>query len=262
MTAARGGGGTGGGGTGGGSTGGDGGSHAFVIHENTTAVIPAGAAALPDKITGGADAALFTLDGTGLHFKLAPDFEAPADAGHNNVYDLTASDGGKTMAITVTVTDVAGVTRDGTSRADTLVGTAEADRLVGHGGNDNLQGLAGDDVLRGGGGNDRLAGGAGDDLLVGGGGGDTFVLTRGGGADVVQDFSKASDHLDVTDFAGLRFSSLDSNHNGVLDGGDAHVAVRGGHTTIDLAAAAGLAADASVDLAVTGLGASHFIFDA
>jgi len=61
----------------------------------------------------GADAALFTLDAaTGaLHFNAAPDYEAPADAGGDNVYDLTIvaddGNGGITeQALTVTVTDV------------------------------------------------------------------------------------------------------------------------------------------------------------
>ena len=63
-------------------------------------------------IAGGADAALFTIDAqTGvLSFVNTPNFEAPADAGANNVYDLTVSvsDGiapAVTQAITVTVTD-------------------------------------------------------------------------------------------------------------------------------------------------------------
>src|SRR6185436_10648286 len=63
-------------------------------------------------IAGGADAALFTIDAqTGLlRFVTAPNFEAPADTGANNVYDLTvsASDGiapAATKDITVTVTD-------------------------------------------------------------------------------------------------------------------------------------------------------------
>ena len=62
-------------------------------------------------IAGGADADLFAIDAaTGaLTFTAAPDFEAPADAGGNNVYDVIvqASDGAvtATQAIAVTVTD-------------------------------------------------------------------------------------------------------------------------------------------------------------
>ena len=144
---------------------------------------------------------------------------------------------------------------------ETLTGTGENDTLSGQGGSDALQGLAGTDVLRGGSGNDRMIGGAGNDFLTGGSGSDTLVFIHSGGADTVTDFDKARDKLDVTAFAQLRFTSLDSNHNGVLDDADAYVVVKNGHTLIDLGAAAGDAAQSTVDLAVTGLGASHFIFD-
>ena len=62
-------------------------------------------------ITGGADAALFTIDGaTGaLAFAQAPDFETPADGDGDNVYEVevTADDGTRTatQAVAVTVTD-------------------------------------------------------------------------------------------------------------------------------------------------------------
>jgi serralysin len=61
---------------------------------------------------GGVDSALFNINNsTGvLTFKAAPNFEAPADAGANNVYDITvtASDGSLSTPLTlaITVTDV------------------------------------------------------------------------------------------------------------------------------------------------------------
>ncbi len=62
----------------------------------------------------GTDADDFTINGSGqLRFSSAPDFEGPADAGGNNVYQVTvkATDTGtppadSTRAVTVTVTDV------------------------------------------------------------------------------------------------------------------------------------------------------------
>ena len=78
--------------------------------------VTAGDADLPAQtlsysIVGGADAALFSIDaGTGvLSFNAAPDYEAPADVGANNVYDVTVqvADGAgstDTQAISVTVT--------------------------------------------------------------------------------------------------------------------------------------------------------------
>lgn len=63
-------------------------------------------------ITGGVDAARFTMTAAGLlSFAVAPDFELSDDAGQDHVYDLqvTASDGqgmSTTQAITVTITAV------------------------------------------------------------------------------------------------------------------------------------------------------------
>jgi VCBS repeat-containing protein len=63
----------------------------------------------------GADAALFNVSATGdVTFKSAPDFEAPKDANHDNVYDVTVavSDGEKITAknVAITVTDVSDTT--------------------------------------------------------------------------------------------------------------------------------------------------------
>jgi len=64
-------------------------------------------------IAGGADAALFAIDPASgvLSFLAAPDFEAPADSGLDNVYDVIVSAGNgtftDTQALAVTVFDVA-----------------------------------------------------------------------------------------------------------------------------------------------------------
>ncbi len=85
------------------------GSAAVSVKENetkvTTVVASDGDLPLIYSITGGPDAALFTIDSdTGeLMFNAKPDFEIPRDNGSNNVYDIT-----------VTVTD-----RHSTPRADT-----------------------------------------------------------------------------------------------------------------------------------------------
>lgn len=75
-----------------------------------TAQAPQGSPAVQYAITGGADAAQFTIDAaTGLlRFAALPDFEAPTDAGAGNVYDVivTASDGitsdSQTLAVQLT----------------------------------------------------------------------------------------------------------------------------------------------------------------
>ncbi len=94
-------------------------SAAVNVAENATAVttVTASDADLPTQsltysINGGADAAKFSINAsTGvLSFTAAPNFEAPTDAGANNVYDVIvqASDGtlNDTQAIAVTVTPV------------------------------------------------------------------------------------------------------------------------------------------------------------
>ena len=91
---------------------------AVSIAENTTAVTtvtatdPDAGQTLSYSIVGGADAAKFTINATtgALAFVTAPNFEAPTDAGANNVYDVTVqvSDGNggiDTQAIAVTVTN-------------------------------------------------------------------------------------------------------------------------------------------------------------
>jgi VCBS repeat-containing protein len=88
------------------------------VAENGTGAAYTTVATDPDANTtlaytiAGADAALFNIDAsTGVvTFKTAPNFEAPADAGANNVYDITvtASDGGlsATQAVAISVTNV------------------------------------------------------------------------------------------------------------------------------------------------------------
>ena len=100
------------------SSNGGGATAAVSIAENTTAVTTVTAsdadagATLTYSIVGGADAASFTIDPvTGaLSFVSAPNYEAPTDAGGNNVYDVTVqvSDGTftDTQAIAVTVSNV------------------------------------------------------------------------------------------------------------------------------------------------------------
>ena len=94
------------------------------------------------SIAGGADAALFTINAlTGaLAFVAAPDFEAPTDAGANNVYDVTVqvSDGTLTdnQAIAVTVTNVAESSGDDTYQFGLAAGNQT---IVDAGGTDAIE---------------------------------------------------------------------------------------------------------------------------
>ena len=126
---------------------GGGATAAVSVAENTTSVttVTATDADLPAQtltfsIVGGADAARFTINSStgGLAFASAPDYEAPADAGANNVYNVRVqvSDGIATgvQDIAVTVTPVneppvftsASLTI-GEGQTVTLVGAADFD---------------------------------------------------------------------------------------------------------------------------------------
>lgn len=125
------------------------------------------------EITGGADASLFDIDAaTGaLTFKTAPDFETPADAGVDNIYNVTVtvSDGAltDTQALTITVTDYLNVVN----------GTAAYDRLTGS---------AREDLINGGLGNDRMTGGDDNDIYVVDALGDAVIERADQGTDTVR----------------------------------------------------------------------------
>ena len=110
----------------------------------------------------GDDASLFDIDSvTGaVTFIASPDFEAPADLGGNNVYDIVvhANDGvhDTTQNVAISVTNVSG-TFVGTTGEDNLTGSSEEDTIQGLDGNDKLQGLNGNDTLDGGDGRDRAS---------------------------------------------------------------------------------------------------------
>jgi len=157
----------------------------------------------------GTDAARFSINGSNgdVTFLASPNFEAPTDAGANNVYDivLNVNDGvaNTTKAVSITVTDVVEVVdsnnndtvgsglpqnTSSTSGNDTLVGSSSADSIAGgngadtiYGGDgaDTLDGGNGNDVIYGQGGNDSLAGGPADDTIYGGSGNDTVSDANG-----------------------------------------------------------------------------------
>jgi hypothetical protein len=147
------------------------------------------------SITGGADAAKFAIDGANLVFKAAPDYETDA---HLYQVQATANDGANPTSklITVNVTNVAGVTINGTTGNDTINATTtvagqplptnEEDLINGGAGADTISALGGNDTLNGGAGNDTMTGGTGNDTYVVANAGDVVVENPGEGTDSVQ----------------------------------------------------------------------------
>ena len=181
------------------------------VKENSSSIVLDVNATDPEGATvayslTGVDAGLFTIDANGvIRFVTSPDFEAPADAGANNVYNVTAnaSDGPNTASqnLTITVTDEEFVI----SGSGALNGSNEEDTISGQSGADSIRGLAGNDVLNGNNGADTLEGGTGADTLNGGNGNDF--------ASYFEDASGASINLTTAVFggsaAGDKFNSIE-----------------------------------------------------
>ena len=121
---------------------------AFSVPENVTAVATLAASDADGDVvvyalSVGADGARFAIDATSgnLIFKTSPDFEAPTDAGSNNVYDVVvkATAGGQSViqSITVTVTDASDVVpscKEGANFKHSFVdvaGTTKANSAIG-----------------------------------------------------------------------------------------------------------------------------------
>jgi VCBS repeat-containing protein len=126
------------------SSNGGGTTASITVGENSTVVTTVTATdvdaghTLGYSIAGGADAARFTISSsTGqLSFVSAPSYEAPADSGGNNVYDVTVqvSDGQggtDTQAIAVTVTNVNEAPTDLALSANTVAENAANGTVVG-----------------------------------------------------------------------------------------------------------------------------------
>src|SRR5262249_33468026 len=132
----------------------------------------------------GPDAAAFSIDGTTgeVRFLASPDYENPTDANTNNAYLIVvhANDTihDTTQGVIITVTNVGGVTINGSKLADTVDATHGAPLPTGE--EDTINGGAGADIINALGGNDLINGGPGPDMMTGGTGNDTYVVDVAG----------------------------------------------------------------------------------
>ncbi|NCY24868.1 MAG: hypothetical protein EBX37_08360, partial [Alphaproteobacteria bacterium] len=181
-----------------------GGSASFA--ENATGTVYTATGTDPDANTtlsfalGGVDAAWFNIDAASgvVTFQASPDFETPADAGANNIYDITvtASDGNlksTAQAVAITVTDVVEfkIGQGNSSSTDIkaepytgpvpgieyqVIAGANNDIIIGSDRSDFINAGMGDDAIDGGAGNDVIDGGLGSNFISGGAGRDGFFL--------------------------------------------------------------------------------------
>ncbi len=119
---------------------------------------------------------------------------------------------------------------------DLLYGGDGNDVLIGGYGDDKLFGNAGNDYLSEGYGDDKLYGGAGDDELYGGNGNDTFVFNPNFGNDIIRDFWKGDNIIDLTGLGVSSFEELQGYFNQTLytmeiDFGDGNSIVLDGFST-------------------------------
>ncbi|PCH72383.1 MAG: hypothetical protein COC12_06200, partial [Rhodobacteraceae bacterium] len=100
---------------------------------------------------------------------------------------------------------------------DTLTSSRSGNRIEGGNGSDQLFGREGVDTLFGGNGDDTLNGGDGNDTLNGGFGRDTFVFATGGGRDVIEDFNRGNDSIQLEGFGMNRAQALNAAAQGGAD---------------------------------------------
>jgi trimeric autotransporter adhesin len=114
----------------------------------------------------------------------------------------------------LTLTGKLNINGEGNALDNIIDGNSGKNRLLGAEGADRLSGLKG---------NDQLDGGAGEDVLTGGAGKDTFIFGNalGDSADVITDFVKGQDKLDISLAFGdyLRDIKSDGTFNDLIQAG-------------------------------------------
>ncbi len=103
---------------------------------------------------------------------------------------------------------------------DYIKGGNQNDTVRGEGGRDNLFGNKGKDAMFGGSGNDKLTGGKAKDIMTGNGGADTFRFVKasdsktGSSSDVIKDFKRGVDHIDLSNLTATPFTFDGSGFSG------------------------------------------------
>ncbi|MDH3264302.1 MAG: hypothetical protein OEM24_09915, partial [Paracoccaceae bacterium] len=159
-------------------------------------------------IAGGADGgiSLFVLlpGGTLYHLGTIQDTASTTLSAINSIEAVVT---GSSIQVFVSSGDSAGFTQITLTpgpAGTTAVGTGGANVIAGSSGDDVLSGGAGADQITGGSGDDFLLDGPGADTLTGGSGADVFVLSFDQEVDVILDFDRTRDRLDLSAIPMLR----------------------------------------------------------
>ena len=138
-----------------------------------------------------------------------------ASPGYHGTFNILT-----TSNVNLTLNDVLNKLQPaGTSGNDILTVTSQTPNLQGLAGNDQLYGDARSQTLDGGDGDDLLVGAKGDDTLLGGAGDDTYRISRGDGADVIEDSAGAADQVVLTDISMQDTTAYRKGDDLVLDFG-------------------------------------------
>lgn len=124
-------------------------------------------------ISDGGNDFLLKINGTADQLTL----DSSVTSGYSRVEQIVFSNG-----TTWTYNDLVTAASQGTSGNDTMFGSQESNYITGGAGNDSINARRG---------NDTIDGGTGNDTLYGAGDNDTYLFGRGGGQDLILDYTGA-----------------------------------------------------------------------
>jgi hypothetical protein len=102
---------------------------------------------------------------------------------------------------------------------DEVDGGSGDDVIKAGSGDDEIDGGSGDDVIKAGSGDDEIVGGRGDDVMSGGSGEDTYRFAGNFGDDLIKDFDKDEDLLDLSAFDTYELEQDGNDTIVIVDGG-------------------------------------------
>ncbi len=155
----------------------------------------------------------------------------------NNINQVILASGNKSANIDLSQVNITNPIQNfqlqGNNAKDTITGSRFNDVIVGGNADDILSGFDGNDSINGGNGCDLLTGGRGNDILTGGLGADDFIFGINFGKDIITDFCKGQDKIDLRELKLVK-GILDTNGDRVLNLKDSLVSLTNHNLQLDL----------------------------